>query len=539
MKNARTKHLDFIIGDMIALELAHFLTVLVFTPRLGAAAWESYRLLGFFVVVIMFTVIFFTEGYRDVLHRGYLKEFEAVVRQLLLFFALEIILLFLAGTSALFSRLFLIGAAVVSVGMIYAERLLIKAYLRRKFRKIKYARTLMIIATRDQAKRMIRKLKSHPLTIFKIEGLALVEPAAAGTGAAFAGTEAAAAPKGPDAAGAETAFAVREAAAASAEGTAAAKAEEAAAAKAEETAAAKTGETAAAGAEEEPDTVCGIPVSCRMEEVLDYAGSHVIDEILISIPGRQQFEADLAKRFLSIGLVTHIYMEQYFQEIPNCQQERLSDMNVMTCYNREVPLWMTAVKRLVDLAGGLVGTALAVLIGLLIGPLIYLKSPGPIVFSQIRVGKNGRRFRFYKFRSMYPDAEARKKELMEQNEISGHMFKMENDPRIIPGIGTFIRKTSLDEFPQFFNVLKGDMSLVGTRPPTVGEYEAYNFDQNKRLSMKPGLTGIWQISGRGRVTDFDEVVRMDCEYIDSWSIELDVKIILQTILVVLGRRGGM
>ncbi len=522
MKNARTKHLDFIIGDMIALELAHFLTVLVFTPRLGAAAWESYRLLGFFVVVIMFTVIFFTEGYRDILHRGYLKEFEAVVRQLLLFFALEIILLFLAGTSALFSRLFLIGAAVVSVGMIYAERLLIKAYLRRKFRKIKYARTLMIIATRDQAKRMIRKLKSHPMTIFKIEGLALVEPAAAGT-------EAAAAPKDP-AAGTETAFAVREAAAASAEGTAAAKTGEAAAAKAEETAAAKT---------EEPDTVCGIPVSCRMEEVLDYAGSHVIDEILISIPGRQQFEADLAKRFLSIGLVTHIYMEQYFQEIPNCQQERLSDMNVMTCYNREVPLWMTAVKRLVDLAGGLVGTALAVLIGLIIGPLIYLKSPGPIVFSQIRVGKNGRRFRFYKFRSMYPDAEARKKELMEQNEISGHMFKMENDPRIIPGIGTFIRKTSLDEFPQFFNVLKGDMSLVGTRPPTVDEYEAYNFDQNKRLSMKPGLTGIWQISGRGRVTDFDEVVRMDCEYIDSWSIELDVKIILQTILVVLGRRGGM
>ena len=201
-------------------------------------------------------------------------------------------------------------------------------------------------------------------------------------------------------------------------------------------------------------------------------------------------EAELAKHFLSIGMVVHIYMEQYFQNLPNREQERISDMNVMTCFNREIPMWMIFMKRLMDLAGGLVGVILSIIIGIVIGPMIYLKSPGPVLFSQIRIGKNGRRFRIYKFRSMYMDAEKRKKELMEQNKIKGQMFKIDNDPRIIPGIGHFIRKYSLDEFPQFFNVLKGDMSLVGTRPPTVDEYENYEFYHNKRLSMKPGLTGL-------------------------------------------------
>lgn len=127
---------------------------------------------------------------------------------------------------------------------------------------------------------------------------------------------------------------------------------------------------------------------------------------------------------------------------------------------------------------------------------------------------------------------------MEQNKIKGQMFKIDNDPRIIPGIGHFIRKYSLDEFPQFFNVLKGDMSLVGTRPPTVDEYENYEFYHNKRLSMKPGLTGLWQISGRSDIVDFDEVVKLDSHYIDTWSIENDIKIIFKTVLVMVTGRGG-
>ena len=150
---------------------------------------------------------------------------------------------------------------------------------------------------------------------------------------------------------------------------------------------------------------------------------------------------------------------------------------------------------------------------------------------------NGRIFKFYKFRSMYQDAEERKKELMAQNEMNGLMFKMENDPRVTR-VGKFIRKTSLDELPQFWNVLRGEMSLVGTRPPTVEEYMQYTPYQKRRISFKPGITGLWQVSGRSDIKDFDEVVKLDLEYIDNWSIWLDIKLIIQTVLVVLRRKGA-
>src|SRR5699024_735989 len=131
----------------------------------------------------------------------------------------------------------------------------------------------------------------------------------------------------------------------------------------------------------------------------------------------------------------------------------------------------------------------------------------------------------YKFRSMYIDAEERKKELMAQNEMNGLMFKMEDDPRITK-VGKFLRKTSLDEFPQFINILKGDMSLVGTRPPTLDEFEQYKTYHKKRLSFRPGLTGMWQVSGRSDITDFEEIVRLDVEYINNWSVSLDIKILI-------------
>lgn len=141
---------------------------------------------------------------------------------------------------------------------------------------------------------------------------------------------------------------------------------------------------------------------------------------------------------------------------------------------------------------------------------------------------------------MYMDAEERKKELMAQNNIKdGMMFKMDDDPRIIKGIGNFIRDYSLDEFPQFWNVLKGDMSLVGTRPPTVDEWEKYDLHHRTRLAIKPGLTGLWQVSGRSKITDFEEVVRLDTEYIKKWSIGQDMKILLKTVGVVLGKEGSM
>ncbi|CBL35513.1 Sugar transferases involved in lipopolysaccharide synthesis [butyrate-producing bacterium SM4/1] len=190
-----------------------------------------------------------------------------------------------------------------------------------------------------------------------------------------------------------------------------------------------------------------------------------------------------------------------------------------------------------DILGAAVGICLTVLIGLFVVPAIKLESPGPAVFKQTRIGKNGRKFSIYKFRSMYMDAEERKKELMKQNEMDGLMFKMKDDPRITK-VGKFIRKTSIDELPQFFNVLRGDMSLVGTRPPTVDEFERYEEHHKRRLSLRPGITGMWQVSGRSDIQNFEDVVRLDLEYIDNWSVWLDIKILFQTVLVVLLHRGA-
>jgi len=208
-------------------------------------------------------------------------------------------------------------------------------------------------------------------------------------------------------------------------------------------------------------------------------------------------------------------------------------------------------KRAMDIVGGLVGCVLTLLLTLVIGPMIYIKSPGPIFFKQERVGKNGKKFKMYKFRSMYLDAEARKAELMKENRVKdGLMFKLDFDPRIIgceklpdgtvkKGIGNYIRDWSLDEFPQFFNVLKGDLSLCGTRPPTVDEWEKYDLHHRARLAIKPGITGLWQVSGRSNITDFEQVVELDKKYIREWSMGLDLRILVQTVKVVLGRDGSM
>ncbi len=195
-------------------------------------------------------------------------------------------------------------------------------------------------------------------------------------------------------------------------------------------------------------------------------------------------------------------------------------------------------KRLLDIVGGFVGTLLFLLMYPFVGLAIKLDSPGPVLFKQKRVGQHGRIFTLYKFRTMYVDAEERKRELMKKNIMKGPMFKLEDDPRITR-VGRFLRKTSLDEFPQFWNVLKGEMSLVGTRPPTPEEVEKYDLWHWRRISIKPGITGLWQISGRNKITDFDKVVELDCKYIENWRFTEDIKIILKTIVVVLQRKGAL
>ena len=230
--------------------------------------------------------------------------------------------------------------------------------------------------------------------------------------------------------------------------------------------------------------------------------------------------------------------------------EKVGNYTVLTTSMNYISGHQLFAKRLVDIAGGLVGCLLTGIIFLFVAPAIYINSPGPIFFTQERVGRNGKRFKMYKFRSMYMDAEKRKAELMKENKMSdAKMFKMEFDPRVIgnkilpdgtrkTGIGDFIRRTSLDEFPQFFNVLKGDMSIVGTRPPLIGEVNLYELHHPARLAIKPGITGMWQVSGRSNITDFEEVVKLDTDYIENWSLGLDIKILLKTVLMVVKRDGA-
>lgn len=195
------------------------------------------------------------------------------------------------------------------------------------------------------------------------------------------------------------------------------------------------------------------------------------------------------------------------------------------------------IKRLTDIFGSFFGLIIAGIIILIVAIAMKIDEPkGPIFFSQVRVGKDGKTFKMYKVRSMCVDAEEKLAELMHRNEIEGAMFKMKDDPRITK-IGKFIRKTSIDEFPQLWNVLKGDMSLVGPRPPLVREVNDYTEHDKERLLVKPGCTGLWQVSGRNEL-DFHQMVSLDIKYIDSLSISNDIKIILKTILVVIKPNGA-
>ncbi len=197
-----------------------------------------------------------------------------------------------------------------------------------------------------------------------------------------------------------------------------------------------------------------------------------------------------------------------------------------------------AMKRIIDIIGSLIGIILSSPIMLLTAIAIKLDSKGPVIFKQEGAGINGKIFKMYKFRSMCVDAEELKAKLQEQNEVKdGMMFKIKDDPRITR-VGKFIRKTSIDELPQFFNVLIGNMSLVGTRPPTLDEVAKYERTHWRRMSIKPGITGMWQVSGRSQITDFDEIVELDTIYIDQWSIMLDFKIMFKTVICMLRKKGA-
>lgn len=280
----------------------------------------------------------------------------------------------------------------------------------------------------------------------------------------------------------------------------------------------------------------GLPVVADIDNLTEYCKKGSLDEVVIAVGDHSREISDRLLKVMEdiaqMGIIIHYRIT--LPDLNGARHKMLlkrGNMYTVTYANQITSMGQVVVKRIMDIVGGVIGCLIAAILYVILGPVIKLQSPGPVLFSQKRVGRNGRVFNMYKFRSMYADAEQRKADLMDKNEMNGLMFKIENDPRITP-IGRFMRKTSLDEFPQFYNILRGDMSLVGTRPPTVDEFSKYSYSHKKRLSFRPGLTGMWQVSGRNDISDFDEIVRLDVEYIDNWNLMLDIKILLKTIGVI-------
>lgn len=283
----------------------------------------------------------------------------------------------------------------------------------------------------------------------------------------------------------------------------------------------------------------GVPVIGSEKTMYTCVTSMPVDEVFINLNDSDDvIMEEIVDNYENLGLVVNVSINLGVDlRIHRSAIRYFCGFSTVSFEKATQSFKMTLFKRCFDIVLSSIGLVFASLLTLILAPILLIESPGPLLFSQIRVGKNGRKFKIYKFRSMYKDAESRKKELMTQNEMEGLLFKIENDPRITK-VGAFIRKTSIDELPQLWNVLKGDMSMIGTRPPTLDEYEKYEPSFKRRLSIKPGITGLWQVSGRNDIKKFEEVLSLDLKYIDKWSPGLEIKILLKTVWVIFARAGA-
>ena len=472
------KHLDFMLIDLLVLQISFVVAYMLRHGLRNPYDVPLYASMGVFLILCDLIVIFFTEPFRNILKRGYYREMEAVFQQTVFVELFAVLFLFAQQTGAEYSRMTMLLMAPVYMLTGYIARLLWKAVLRKYRRQGK--RSLLLVCTQTNAAKTVKNILDNNYGVYQISGLVLEEPG-------FVGME-----------------------------------------------------------------IGGVPVVDEVETVSAYAQKNWVDEVFINLPETAEYPRKLMDDFVTMGVTVHLNLSQVTHAPGRVQiVEKVGNYTVLTSSMNYSTTKQAFLKRAMDIAGGLVGCLICILLVILVGPVIYLSSPGPIFFTQERIGKNGKHFKMYKFRSMYMDAEERKKELMAQNRHGGAlMFKLDFDPRIIgnkilpdgtrkTGVGQFIRSTSIDEFPQFFNVLKGDMSLVGTRPPLISEFEAYEQHHRARMSVKPGITGMWQVSGRSEITDFEEVVRLDTKYINEWSIGLDIKILFQTVATVLKQKGSM
>lgn len=477
------KHIDFILWDILVLQLAYILAYRIRHGRLWPFDNPNYRMLGIILAVADLLIAIIFNSMHNVIKRGYGKEFIESARHSLLVLAAMSLYMFSVQSGDVYSRITLYLTAVFHFIFGYVIRLFWKAFLKRANKKRSKA-SMVLIASERRIPEILKK--ASELDDFNYDGIILFDRNAAG------------------------------------------------------------------------ETIQGVPVIANLSDAADYICREHVDEVFV-FPTRiadieyqgkgEDTLAVLISQFKEMAIPVHVRLPLNEYGGKNFL-EKVGGYDVYTStINYATPVQM-AIKRLFDIIGGLIGSLGALVIILIVGPKIKRESPGPVLFKQTRIGLNGKQFKCYKIRSMYMDADERKKELMSQNRVAdGMMFKMDFDPRIIgnrivngkqvTGIGEMLRSTSLDEFPQFFNVLKGDMSLVGTRPPTVDEWDKYKYHHRARLATKPGLTGMWQVSGRSRITDFEQIVKLDTAYINNWSLALDVKILFKTIKVVLNKEGAM
>jgi len=280
----------------------------------------------------------------------------------------------------------------------------------------------------------------------------------------------------------------------------------------------------------------GVPVLGNTDKLEEILHRESVDYVVIS-PGREYF--DRVQNLIALceteGVETWLAADFFRTNIAHAYVDEFQDLPMLVFSTTPSLSWALMLKRVIDVVGALILIIFLMPIMLIIMVAIRVTSPGPIIFKQHRCTLHGREFWMYKFRTMVNEAENIRDELEERNEMSGPVFKIKNDPRITP-VGRFLRRHSLDEFPQLFNVLIGDMSLVGPRPPIPSEVANYENWQRRRLSMRAGITCLWQVSGRNKLS-FEDWMKLDLQYIDNWSLELDLVILLKTPLAIIRGTG--
>lgn len=466
-------HADFIFFDIVFMMLSYMLAIITRSDNnlKGYMQMDIYYRGMFLLAIICFIELVVTNGYDNVLRRGKYVEFVSTFKHVVVVMMFFISIMFIFKWTKSYSRTVFILTGIYSFISIYLVRLFWKLIVNRfKFFRIDTKTDcLIIVSEKSKIDDVLANLIPYNKIRYDIKGIILID--------------------GDDMVGQQ---------------------------------------------------IQGFNVVCTFDEALKYMCKSWIDGVLLALDRKHiNEEQRILEGGLIMGLVVHQSLGIMADE-PGKKQviDRIGKYTVLSNAINISSTGQLFAKRTMDIIGGIVGTIFTGILFLFVAPAIYIKSPGPIFYKQTRIGQNGKKFKLYKFRSMYMDAEERKAELMKQNKIQdGMMFKIENDPRIIggengKGIGNFIRKHSIDEFPQFINVLKGDMSLVGTRPPTEDEWVKYDLHHRKRMAIKPGITGMWQTSGRSDIIDFEEVVKLDAKYITNWSIGLDIKLILKTFFMI-------